>query len=98
MSVVTPGGTAALSLGFVPAGVHQLTIEKREASTMAPRLDVLFLTNDPADMPGDAEAAAFLSICLTDTDCDDGDVCTDDTCTVGGCTYAGCGDRRSILV
>ena len=86
--MVESGPITPLSLGFVTAGAHQLTIEKREVLPTPPRLDVLFLTSDPLDTPSDAEAAAYFGVCIGDSDCDDGNVCTDDTCDAGGCSHA----------
>jgi hypothetical protein len=51
----------ALSLGRLSAGRHTLTVAKREVTPLAPRLDVLVLTQDPSWIPTDAEATAGLA-------------------------------------
>jgi hypothetical protein len=45
------GTPRALPLGELAAGAQTLTIAKREVSPIAPRLDVLVLTQDPAWIP-----------------------------------------------
>lgn len=45
-----------LALGTLAAGSHELTIVKREAEPIPPRLDVLVLTQDPDWTPDDAAA------------------------------------------
>ena len=94
---VETGALRPLSLGQLAAGTHTLTIEKREVSPVAPRLDALVLTRDSAWRPTDAGAVAALGNRLlaplslapacTDGDaCDDGDPCTvGDQCFGGGC-------------
>lgn len=50
----------AYPLGYLSAGIHTITIEKRETKIEPPRLDALFLTRDPNEIPTDEEAAAAL--------------------------------------
>jgi hypothetical protein len=58
------GAGKALDLGQVTAGSHRITVEKREAGGgESPRLDVLFLTDDAAAVPTDADAEAALEAC-----------------------------------
>ena len=53
-----------LDLGQLTAGSHRIVVEKREAGgTESPRLDVLFLTDDPSAVPTDADAEAALEVC-----------------------------------
>jgi len=56
-------GGAPLALGPLTAGAHTLTIIKREAVPVPPRLDVLCLTADPAMLPSDALACAAIGGC-----------------------------------
>jgi cysteine-rich repeat protein len=71
-----------LLLGDLTAGAHKLVVEKREAAgELSPRLDVLFVTQDPSVVPTDADAEVALEICPQGI-ClgDDGtDVCGDAT-------------------
>ncbi|HXV76777.1 MAG TPA: hypothetical protein VD788_10705, partial [Candidatus Polarisedimenticolaceae bacterium] len=60
---VEDGARSPLLLGFLEAGVHQLTIEKREVNPIPPRLDALFLTTDPTAVPDDATARTRLDVC-----------------------------------
>jgi len=53
--------TTSLELGELSAGPHALTILKREVNPIAPRLDVLVLTQDPDWTPTDAEAVSGLA-------------------------------------
>jgi hypothetical protein len=52
-------------LGYLEAGFHRITVEKRETQTEPPRLDAIFLTMDREDVPSDAAASAAM--------CPDGD-------------------------
>jgi hypothetical protein len=49
------GRPQPLALGTLTAGSHQLTVSKREVWPLAPRLDVLVLTQDPSWFPTDAD-------------------------------------------
>jgi len=82
---VESGPVLPLQLGFYGAGVHQLTIEKREATPTPPRLDVIFLTTNPAETPEDGQAVTALGICQDTSQCDDGNPCTDDLCENARC-------------
>jgi len=57
---IETGATAALPLGPLGVGAHELKIEKREVSPIQPRVDVLVLSTDPAFVPTDSAAAAAL--------------------------------------
>ena len=57
----TSGAPVPLSLGRLSAGTHTLVVAKREVSPVAPRLDVLVLTQDPGWLPRDAEARNALA-------------------------------------
>jgi hypothetical protein len=48
------------ALGYLTAGFHELKVEKRETQAEPPRLDALFLTRNPDEVPTDAEASAAL--------------------------------------
>lgn len=85
---VERGPISPLSLGSLTAGVHELTIEKREVTPIAPRLDVLVLTPDASVAPTDDEAIIALGLagqgstttvtqprCATDLECDNGLFC-----------------------
>jgi hypothetical protein len=65
-------------LGSLSAGFHEIHVEKRETQTEPPRLDALFLTRDPDEIPTDAEARERL---CPDGDCGDftGSQCGDPT-------------------
>ncbi|MCK5713550.1 MAG: hypothetical protein KAI25_12585, partial [Hyphomicrobiaceae bacterium] len=82
---IETGPTAPLSLGFLTSGVHTLVIEKREVVNTPPRLDLLFITDDPGQVPTDADASAALGICPNDAACDDGNTCTTNLCNGGIC-------------
>ena len=56
------GDTAALPLGNLAAGPHEIVVEKREVTPEAPRIDVLMLTQDPATSPTDVDAAQALGL------------------------------------
>ncbi|MEE8310866.1 MAG: malectin domain-containing carbohydrate-binding protein [Candidatus Binatia bacterium] len=56
------GPTEPLGLGLLAAGVHEIIVEKREASPAAPRLDALMLTPDPTTPPTDADALLGLAL------------------------------------
>jgi hypothetical protein len=58
------GDPVPLSLGNLTAGVHELTIIKREVSPIPPRLDVLVLTQDPDWVPNDASAIQGIAATL----------------------------------
>ncbi len=94
--MIETGPLAPLPLGTIAAGTHRLTIEKREVVSTPPRLDLLLLTNQAADLPTDAEAGRFLGICASAVDCNDGNPCTTDTCNSGVCSHvaggASCND------
>ncbi len=50
------GPPAALALGHLGAGIHEIVIGKREVAPIPPRLDVIFLTTDPVAIPSDFAA------------------------------------------
>ena len=53
-----------LVLGALAAGSHTIVVEKREAGgSESPRLDILFLTTDPAAVPTDQDAEVALAVC-----------------------------------
>ncbi len=56
------GVPVALDLGFLAAGPHQITIEKREVAPIPPRLDVLLLSPSPLPAPTDQDAALGLGL------------------------------------
>ena len=57
------GPPVPLALGVLGAGIHEIVIERREASPVAPRLDVILLTPDPAPVaPLDLEARSALGL------------------------------------
>lgn len=53
---IMSGKPRPLRIGYLKAGTHKLTIEKREVLPIPPRLDVLALSIDPAFVPTDAAA------------------------------------------
>ena len=55
---IESGATAALPLGTLDTGPHELKVEKREVSPIQPRIDVLVLSTDPTFVPFDSEAVA----------------------------------------
>jgi hypothetical protein len=55
------GPLRAVSLGTLAAGVHTLTVEKREAVPVPPRIDMFLLTPDARAVPSDALALAALA-------------------------------------
>ena len=62
--VITTGAGRPLALGQLSAGAHTLVVEKREAGgAESPRLDMLFLTTDPAAVPTDLDAEIALEVC-----------------------------------
>jgi hypothetical protein len=54
------GASGGYELGYLAAGAHELVVEKRETKTEPPRLDALFLTLDPGEIPTDSEASSVL--------------------------------------
>jgi hypothetical protein len=69
------GPTIPLLLGDLAAGPHRLSdLETRDVSE-SPRLDVLFLTEDPTALPNDSAATEALEDCPFGG-CED-DVCGD---------------------
>jgi hypothetical protein len=54
-------GSVALALGYLTAGTHVVTVEKREVNPIPPRLDVLLLTLDGKTVPKDADAVAWIA-------------------------------------
>jgi len=89
---VQAGAVAPLSLGFLAAGEHQLRVEKREVNPVAPRLDAICLSTDPAAPPADAGVSYALGVCDADADCDDRNPCTDDACDDGACAHSDSAD------
>jgi hypothetical protein len=73
------GAPVSLPLGYLAAGTHVITVEKREVWPTPPRLDALMLTLDSSTVPNDATArnalASALVKCTGDAACDDGNVC-----------------------
>ena len=61
------GPPAALPLGTLDAGRHRLVIEKREAGTTPPRLDLLALVPTAGLVPTDALALAALALAAPTT-------------------------------
>jgi hypothetical protein len=59
---IESGATAALPLGTLDTGPHELKVEKREVSPIQPRIDVLVLSTDPTFVPFDSEAVAALGL------------------------------------
>src|SRR4029079_14581964 len=57
------GPMVPLPLGDLAAGPHRISISKRETYPESPRLDVLFLTDDPTALPNDSAATEALEDC-----------------------------------
>ncbi len=74
---IQEGDPVPLALGYLRAGRHMLTIEKREAGTKPPQLDVMVLTTDAAYMPDDEDARMAFG------ECGDGEVGLDEECDDG---------------
>jgi hypothetical protein len=53
-----------VALGVLGPGEHLVVVEKREAGATRPRIDVIYLTDDPADVPNDSRARQALAGCL----------------------------------
>ncbi len=95
---------APLALGWLDAGLHQLSVLKREVQPLAPRLDVLTLSPDPA-APSDAAAFAALVEppttttlpppgCVSDAECSDGLFCNGaERCATNGECRSGTAPR-----
>ncbi len=71
------GSPVPLLLGYLNSGTHMLFIEKREAGSKAPQLDLLALTQDPLWIPTDDEAVAVFG------ECGDGQVGLAEECDAG---------------
>ena len=63
----TGGVGQPLLLGSFAAGPHSLKVEKREVMPIAPRMDVLCLTQNPSAVPSDEEVQVALAGCPTTT-------------------------------
>jgi hypothetical protein len=59
---IMSGTPRPLRIGYLKAGTHKITIEKREVLPTPPRLDVLALSIDPAFVPTDAAATEGLQL------------------------------------
>ncbi len=75
---IVTGDPEPLAVGYLKAGSHRLTIEKREAGAKPPQLDVLVLTTDASYVPDDQDARMAFGTCGDgevglDEECDDGD-------------------------
>jgi cysteine-rich repeat protein len=57
------GNRVPVDLGSITAGIHTITIEKREAEGEPPRLDALFLSRDSNFVPDDTEARIGIDVC-----------------------------------
>jgi len=57
---VRSGAPRPLPLRWLAAGTHTVTVAKREVTPLAPRLDVIVLTQDPTWIPTDDEALPAL--------------------------------------
>ncbi len=68
-----------VALGVLEAGEHLLVVEKREAGPTLPRVDVLYLTHDPGDVPNDERARQALVHCSLGTCRTENGLCGDAT-------------------
>ncbi len=60
---VLRGAVVPLALGHLNAGVHTVTVHKREVRPLAPRLDVICFSTSPSLVPSDAEACEAIGGC-----------------------------------